>query len=225
MPVLCSSGCSRTTRIEIDEVAVGVVEHLTDGTLLAGEERTCCPRTLPRRPCSAAGWKPFDDRGEQCLFSPTHGMIDWISHHLLRLSVFTAWLCPGIPPAGAPPEVVFPIKRKGCCHCPSSPGGRAGRPHPPPCLSCRALSVSSSLQREDNFHRCRAVLFLMRSTKSLCITRKSPPFGFDVIWLAFSPRRRPFGWPGRQNHVGLHGEQRWVRDFHELDISSAAQCP
>ena len=31
------------------------------------------------------------------------------------------------------------------------------------------------------------------------------------------------GQGGAENQVGLHGEQRRVRDFHELDISSAAQ--
>ena len=61
--------------IEVDQVAVGVVEHLPHGPLLVEQHRTRRPRTLPRRPCSRKpGGKPFEGSwGNRACFPPTPG--------------------------------------------------------------------------------------------------------------------------------------------------------
>ena len=90
--------------VQVDEVAVGIVEHLTDGALLVEKDGTPAPEHFHVDHVLVAGWKPFDDRGEQGLFStdPWNDRLDR-SPPSFVYRFFTAWLCPGIPPAGTPP--------------------------------------------------------------------------------------------------------------------------
>ena len=90
--------------IEVNQVSVGVVEHLTDGALLVEKDGTAAPEHFHVDHVLVAGWEPFDDRGEQGLFpaDPWNDRLDKAPPSFV-CCVLTAWPCPGIPPAGAPP--------------------------------------------------------------------------------------------------------------------------
>ena len=114
-------------------------------------------RTLPHRPCSG---RPVGNRlmivGNRACFPPTHGMIDWIGHHLLSFigCVLTAWPCPGIPPAGAPPgSGPFPMRRDRLPPL-SQSTRRAGWSSTPTTVPFMpGFKCSSSLQRETTSTR------------------------------------------------------------------------
>ena len=82
--------------IEINQVAVGVVEHLTDGTLLVEKDGPAAPEHFHIDHVLVAGWEPFDDRGEQGLFpaDPWNDRLDK-SPPSFRLSVFYCMVMPG----------------------------------------------------------------------------------------------------------------------------------
>ena len=54
--------------IEVNEVAVGIVEHLTDGPFFVEKNGTAAPEHFHIDHVLVAGWESFDDRGEQGLF-------------------------------------------------------------------------------------------------------------------------------------------------------------
>ena len=54
--------------VQVNEVAVGIVEHLTDGALLVEKNGAAAPEHFHIDHVLVAGWEPLDDRGEQGLF-------------------------------------------------------------------------------------------------------------------------------------------------------------
>ena len=54
--------------VQIDEVAVGVVEDFSHGPLLVEKNGAAAPEHFHIDHVLVAGWEPFDDRGEQGLF-------------------------------------------------------------------------------------------------------------------------------------------------------------
>src|SRR5699024_12398951 len=96
-------------------------------------------------------------------------------------------------------------------------------PHPPPCLSCRALSVLPRCKGKSLLLWCRGDIDFSYVLQSPCgTTNISLPSCFKLNPAGPLYTVGPDGQGGAENHVGIHGEQRRVRDFHELDISSAA---
>src|SRR5699024_1791678 len=107
--------------IEVNQVAVGVVEDFSHGPLLVEKNGAAAPEHFHIHHVLVAGWEPSDDRGEQCLFpaDPWNDRLDK-SPPSFVCCVLTAWPCPGLLPAGAPPgSGLSRLRGIGCCRCPS----------------------------------------------------------------------------------------------------------
>ena len=95
--------------IEIDEVAVGVVKHLTDGPFFVEKDGTATPEHFHIDHVLVAGWEPFDDRGEQGLFptDPWNNRLDKSPPSFVYRFFLLHCHARGFLLLGHHPEVVF----------------------------------------------------------------------------------------------------------------------